>query len=173
LRRSTNLAIAELKSAAAKGNTDAMQLLGEMNRDGLGGVQKNATFAQQWFDYKPATLQRQAQAQAQANAELAAQQAAEAEQANEAPAPRAQTSVFGAIVNALGNATANADPNAIQNTTNQQINNIQAAQARAQAAQAKSAASTAQQGGNAAGTNRDCPTPAQMAANPTLTCLAR
>ena len=140
LRRNTNQAIAELKMSAAQGNTDAMQLLGEMNRDGLGGIQKNAAFAQQWFDQRKATLQQVAQAQAaQARADaqevLAAQQAADAEQANEVPEPQAQPSVFGAIVNALGAATANADPNGIQDSTNQQLGDIQAARDRQIAAQ--------------------------------------
>ena len=155
-RRSTNTAITLLKQASAKGNTDAMELLGEMNRDGLGGVQRNATFAQQWFDKVKATQARAAQlAQADTEAALAAQQAANAEQTEEVPTPEAQPSVFGALVNALGAATANADPNGIQNTTNQQLNNIQAARERQiaaqQARQAQAAASTAQQGSSGNG----------------------
>jgi hypothetical protein len=75
----------------------------------------------------------------------------EAYVAADPPSPQAKTCLLCAIVDAAAPLTANADPNGIHDATNQQVGNIQTAQARAQDSQVESTQRRAQAAQQAAG----------------------
>jgi TPR repeat protein len=163
---SSSAAVSWLTAAAQQNNVEAMELLGEIYRDGI-GIPANPALAQGWFNVRQQILNQQAQ-------EAAAEKQAADEQRREN-----REAVFGAIVTGLQNANQTLNPSGttIQDAANQQQANINAAlqqQLEAQqAAQARAAAVQAQQNGDASGHNPDCPTAAELAANPKLACLAR
>jgi len=79
-------------------------------------------------------------------------------------------SVFSAAAAGMAAVNDGMSQNTIQNAADQQTANIQAAQARAAAAEAQQNQPSS---GDTTANNPDCPTAAELAANPKLACRAR
>lgn len=129
------IALGYLTEATKENDLDAMELLGEIYRDG-NGVQKDPTVAQGWFNLRQLILNQQAQ------------QAAAEKQAVDEQKRESRQALIGAITDGLNSASFDPAPNTTQSTIGQQQADINAALQRQlqaqQAAQARAAAAAQQ-----------------------------